>query len=182
MMVESADNYGMVIADGSPEQEAKQQKAQQHNQSDDSAKARATEAGEAALNFTLAGVKIKAAAALATTAESGVGALAAAYTAISAAGNLAAGGLQTLGVATGKTDATETAAEYTSVATSASGPITLVVTKGNLNDAATAAAAEGIVTSNPKDLAMGGTVARAAKAIDLMQNIHQIEQKIRNWF
>jgi hypothetical protein len=31
MMVESADNYGMVIADGSPEQEAKQQKAQQQN-------------------------------------------------------------------------------------------------------------------------------------------------------
>ena len=67
-------------------------------------------------------------------------------------------------------------------ATRPSGLITLVATKGNLNKAATAAAVEGIVTSNPADLARGGTVARAAKAADLVQNVHQIEQKIKNWF
>jgi len=56
------------------------------------------------------------------------------------------------------------------------------VTKGNLNKAATAAAVEGIVTSRPADLAKGGTVERAAKAIDLVQSIHKIEQRIADLF
>jgi hypothetical protein len=163
-----------------PSQNPTDAQAQQQNATNNAE--RATEAGEAALNFTLAGVKIKAAAALATTAETGAGAVGAAYTAISATGNAVAGVFQSIGAVTGKTKATEAAAEYTSIATSASGLVTLVVTKGNVNRAATAAAVEGIVTSNPADLARGGTVARAAKAIDLVQNIHQIEQKIKNWF
>jgi hypothetical protein len=63
--------------------------------------------------------------------------------------------------------------------------VTLVATKGDLNRAGLAAAAEGIVTSNPKDLATGGTAARAAKAIDFMQNVHRVEGAItgavRDW-
>jgi len=144
--------------------------------------ARATQAGEAALNFTLAKVKLGAALDTALTAETGVGALGAAYLGISAAGNFVAGTLQTIGAATGKTEATETGAEVATTVTSILGFGTLVWTRGNLDKAATMAATEAIVTSNPKDLATGGTVARAAKAIDLAQNIHRVEQKIKNWF
>ncbi|MGA7080592.1 MAG: hypothetical protein WBQ43_19700 [Terriglobales bacterium] len=147
-----------------------------------SAKARATEAGESALNLTLAKVKLGAAVEMATTSETGVGAVATAYTAISAAGNFVAGTVQAIGAATGQTKITETAAEVVATATSALGMGTLIATGGNLEKASTAAAIEGIVTSSPKDLATGGTVARAAKAIDLMQNIHQVEQKIKSWF
>ena len=55
---------------------------------------------------------------------------------------------------------------------------TLIATGGNLDKAATAAAVEGIVTSNPKDLATGGTVARTAKALDLMQNINAVGKSL----
>jgi hypothetical protein len=130
----------------------------------------------------LSKVKLGAAIDTATTAETGVGALAAAYLGISATGNFVAGTVQSIGAATGKTEATETAAEAVSTVSSVLGFATLISTGGNLNKAATAAAVEGIVTSNPRDLATGGTVARAAKAIDLLQNIHQVEQKIKNWF
>ena len=168
----------------SPTQQAQQPQQQNQPQQDNATNAaeRATQAGEAALNFALAGTKIKAAAALSDTVETGVGALAVAYTAWSAAGNLAAGAIQSIGAATGQTKSFEAAAEIASVATSGSGLITFVATKGNLSKAATAAAVEGIVTSNPKDLVKGGTVERAAKAIDLMQNIHQIEQKVKSRF
>ena len=73
------------------------------------------------------------------------------------------------------------AAEGVSAVTSAFGFLTLVTT-GSVDKAADAAALEGIVTSRPGDLAEGGTATRAAKAIELLQNVHRVEQKIVNWF
>ena len=145
------------------------------------ARARAIEAGEAGLNFTIAAAKIKFAAGLSTTSETGVGAFAAFYTGWSAAGNIAAGSFQLAGALTGKTKVTEEAAEGASAATSALGVYTLVKT-GSLDKAAGAAAFEGIVTARPGDLTEGGTATRVAKAIDLLQNIHRVEQKVENWF
>jgi hypothetical protein len=142
--------------------------------------ARATEAGEAALNFTLGKIKFDAALGMAATAETGVGAAAAAYTAISATGNFVSGTVQTIGAATGQTKLTEAGAEVVATTTSALGMGTFLAT-GNLNKAATAAAVEGIVTSSPKDLATGGTVARAAKAIDLMQNISSVWNSVKSY-
>jgi hypothetical protein len=84
------------------------------------------------------------------------GAIGAAYLTVSAAGSGTAGTVQAFGAATGWTTATETGAEAVSTVTSVSGFGTLLAT-GNMNKAATAAAWEGIVTSNPKDLATGGT-------------------------
>ncbi len=143
------------------------------NKDESNAKARATQAGEAAVNFTLAKVKISAAATIATTSETGVGALGTFYLGLSASGNIAAGSLQTVGALTGETKATETGAEIATTLTSGFGFGTFAVT-GNLDKAATAAAAEGILTSSPKDLATGGTLERAAKAIDLMQSIQKV--------
>jgi RHS repeat-associated protein len=180
---------GKVTVGGQPENPTVAKQSQEPNtpqpppqDQQGSATARATEAGESALNFTLAKVKLDAALATAATSETGVGAVATAYAAISAAGSFAAGSIQAIGVATGHTKSTETAAEVIATVTSILGLGTLVATGGNLNKAATAAAAEGIVTSNPKDLASGGTVARAAKAMELGQNIHSVGQAIKNWF
>ena len=39
-----------------------------------------------------------------------------------------------------------------------------------------------LLLTNPKDLATGGNLERAAKAIDLMQNIHSVEQTVKSWF
>jgi len=149
------------------------------------AKERATEAAEAAVNLALAKAKISAAAGISTTSESGVGALAAAYLVVSASGNVVAGAAQGIGAATGYTKSTETAAEAAAVGTSLAGMVTLVATNGDLNKAGLAAAAEGIVTSSPKDLATGGTGARAAKALDFIQNVHRVEgaitSAVRDW-
>lgn len=105
------------------------------------------------------------------------GAFAAVYAGISAAGNVTAAGSQVIGAVTGHTEVTETAAELAGTVTSASGMATLVVTR-NLNKAATAAAVEGIVTSKPEDLAKGGTVERAAKAVDLLEHVRHVEQSV----
>jgi len=150
------------------------------NKDEGNAKARATQAWEAALNFTLAKVKIAAAVKTATTSETGAGALLTFYLGLSASGNVAAGGLQTVGVLTGETKATETGAEVATTMTSFLGFGTFALT-GNLNKAATAAAVEGIVTSRPKDLAEGGTLERAAKAIDLLQSVQRAEGAIKNF-
>jgi len=155
--------------------------AQQQNNADDTAEARATQAAEAVLNFTLAGAKIKFAAGLSTTSETGVGAMGAFYTGLSAAGNVAAGSIELVGALTGKTKSAEFAAEGASAATSALGLYTLVKT-GSLDKAAGAAALEGIITSRPSDLTEGGTAARVAKGTELLQNIHRVEQRIENWF
>jgi len=90
------------------------------------------------------------------------------------------GTVQTIGAATGQTKLTEAGAEVVATTTSALGMGTFLAT-GNLNKAATAAAVEGIVTSSPKDLATGGTVARAAKAIDLMQNISSVWNSVKSY-
>lgn len=85
------------------------------------------------------------------------------------------------GAASGQTQSTETAAEGVAAITTASGLGTLIAT-GSLDKATTAAAAEGIVTSNPKDLTSGGNLERAAKVLDLMQNIRRVEHEIKNKF
>ncbi|WP_420239026.1 RHS repeat-associated core domain-containing protein [Telmatobacter bradus] len=148
-------------------------------QQDGSATARATEAAESVTNFAMAKVKFDAAIAAGSASETGVGAVGAAYLAISAAGSGTAATVQALGAATGWTKTTETGAEAVATITSVSGAGTLLVT-GNMNKAATAAAWEGIVTSNPKDLATGGTLSRAAHAADLLQNIHTVQNSVVN--
>jgi hypothetical protein len=148
-------------------------------QQDGNAKARLTQAGEATVNFAMAKVKLDAAVAAGSAAETGAGAVGAAYLAISAAGSGTAGTMQALGAATGWTKTTETGAEAVSTVTSGFGFGTLIVT-GSMNKAATAAAWEGIVTSNPKDLATGGTLSRAAHAADLLQNINTVKNSAIN--
>jgi hypothetical protein len=125
----------------------------------------------------MAKVKLSAAA---TTAETGAGALGAFYLGLSASGNIAAGGLQTVGALTGQTKTTETGAEIATTVTSGLGFGTLLLTR-NLDKAATAAAAEGIVTSSPKDVATGGTLERAAKAIDLLQSVQKAGEAAKNF-
>jgi hypothetical protein len=90
--------------------------------------------------------------------------------------------LQTVGATTGHTQTTETAAEVVSTVTTVLGMGTLIKTGGNLNKAASAAAIEGVVTSNPKDLASGGTIARAAKAIEFERNLDRAWQAVKSWF
>ena len=143
-------------------------------------KARAAEAAEAAANLGAAAVKVKAMVATATTAETGAGALATAYLAISASGNLVAGSMQALGAATGETEPTEAGAEAVAAVTSVSGFVTLLAT-GSTSKAATAAAVEGIITSNPKDLAKGSVLERAAKAFDLAQSVKAVGQAALGW-
>jgi hypothetical protein len=131
------------------------------------------------VNFTMAKVKFSYAAGTAATSESGVGALAATYLTISAAGNAVAGVVQTAGALSGETKGTEEAAEGVSTITSLLGFGTLIKT-GDMNKAALAAAAEGIVTSKPKDLATGGNLERVAKAADFIQNVRRVEGAIKN--
>jgi RHS repeat-associated protein len=147
--------------------------AQEQTNDNGSGTARATEAAESATNFAMANYKIDAAGAAAMTSETMVGAVGAAYLGISAAGSGTAGTLQAIGAATGWTDSMEYGAEAVSTVTSAAGFGTLLAT-GDLNKAATAAAWEGIVTSNPTDLTSGGTLSRVAHAADLVQNISTV--------
>lgn len=157
---------------------------QNNAQAQQNTAARATQAGEAVANTTLGWVKVKTAAKISPSSESGVGAAAAFYVGVSAAGNFAAGGIQAVGALTGKTEETEKMAEAAGTITSGPGLATFVAT-GDLNKAADAAALEGILTSNPKDLMSGGTLERAAKVNELRENIQQlgpiIKQTITNW-
>ena len=137
----------------------------QQQQDDGSAKARATEAAESVTNLAMARIKFAGALASAPASETFVGAVGTAYLGISAAGSGTAGAVQAFGATTGWTTTTETGAEAVSTVTSAFGAGTMIWT-GDLNKAATAAAWEGIVTSNPKDLVTGGTFSRAAHAAD----------------
>jgi RHS repeat-associated protein len=154
--------------------------AQQANQSGANAKARATLTKEAAVNATVGVGKLKIVVAAAATVETGVGALAVTYTCVSASGNLTAAALQTFGAATGLTNESEEAAEGVSTVTSAAGFVTLVATGGNMQKASLAAAAEGIITSNPKDLASGGRLTQGAKVLDLAQDIQAIGRAATN--
>jgi hypothetical protein len=127
----------------------------------------------------MAGAKFKATLALATTAETPVGAAATAYSALSTAGSFTAAMVQSVGVITGETQGAEEGAEAVGAVTSGSGFVTLIGT-GSMDKAATAAAIEGILTSSPKDLASGGTLERAAKAFDFAQNVKILGRAVVN--
>ena len=143
------------------------------------AKARATQAGEAAVNFTLAATKINTAIKTAPTSETVVGGLATAYLGISATGNAVAGTLQAGGAATGHTKVAEEGAEAVSTVTSVVG-FGILLKTGDMNKAATGAAVEGILTSRPEDLATGGTLERAAKVADFGQNVSKVWSSIKS--
>jgi RHS repeat-associated protein len=156
-------------------QKSTTQKAQQKSNSEKIA-TRVVMAGEAAVNAEVAKIKITAAAALGAAAPETEGATAipAALLAISASGNIAAAGVQTVGAITGKTDEADLAAKVATVATSPTGMATLIASHGNIQKAARWAAVEGVVTASPKELLGGSAVQITAKVIDFIQNVKSI--------
>lgn len=108
------------------------------------------------------------------TLQTRVGAVAAGYLGYSAAGNLAAAASQFAGSVTGQTKLGEEGADVASTLTSALGFGEFVLAKGDLNKAANAAAIEGLVASDPKELLRGGTVERAVHANEYRENVKQL--------
>ena len=114
-------------------------------------------AGQAAENFAIGFVKADAAAEAGVVGapETGGASLALTFLGLwSASGNIVAGGVQLAGAATGETERAERGAQVAAAATSPSGLVTLVVT-GDVGKAARAAAIEGVVLTDPKDLTKG---------------------------
>jgi RHS repeat-associated protein len=178
----SADVINQDAKDEENQQQASQQDAPEQAQE------QKRQAIEATFNFASAGVKIGAAGEAVEAgiagAEAGpvdwaVAGGAAFYLGLSASGNIAAGGLEAVGSMTGHTKETEEGAELATTVTSGSGAITLLRT-GDVHKAAEAAAWEGILTSNPKDLARGGTVSRVVKAHELIENVNTVKSTIKS--
>ena len=131
-------------------------------------------AGEAAVNGVVAGAKVVASSGLASlSVETGGASLVPAYViASSASGNVTAAGIQLTGAITGKTSAAAAAAKVATSAASPTGLITLATTRGNLRKAERNAAYEGVLTTNPTELANGSLVSVTAKVIDYLQTLY----------
>jgi hypothetical protein len=140
-------------------------------------KERAVMAAMGAANLAVAGAKLKATITLATTAGTGIGAVATGYGAVSTAGNAVVGVIQEAGAATGGTKAAEKGADAVAAVTSVSGFVVMVGT-GSVEKGATAAAVEGIITRRG-DLARGSGAERAVKALDFVQNIKTVVRAVR---
>lgn len=133
-------------------------------------------AGAAALNIGVGIVKVGGAlaAGAATPETGGVSAVGAAYLAISASGNFTAAGAQIVGAVTGKTEVAAQAADVATTVTSVSGAGTLVITGGDLKKASAAAAVEGLITTDPKDLTKGNDPAKLIKAADFAKTVTDV--------
>ena len=91
--------------------------------------------------------------------------------AISASGNIAAGGAQLVGAATGEIEGADHATKAMTAATSPVGAITLVATGGNVRKAVRYASWAGVLTSSPKDLLNGSAVQVTAKVLEFIQKV-----------
>ena len=136
-------------------------------------------AAEGAANLAVAGAKLKATITLATTAETGVGAVATGYGVVSTAGSAVVGVIQEAGAATGGTKTAEEGADAVAAVTSVSGFVVMVGTR-SVEKGAAAAAVEGIITG-PGDLARGSGAERAVKALDFVQNIKTAVHAVRDY-
>ena len=129
--------------------------------------------GEALVNFEIAKIKISSAGLLgaASPESGGATAVPAALFAISASGNIAAGGAQLVGAATGEIEGADHATKAMTAATSPVGVITLVATGGNMRKAVRYASWAGVLTSSPKDLLNGSAVQVTAKVLEFIQKV-----------
>ncbi len=127
-------------------------------------KGRLEMAGDATLNVAAAAGKTTLLAG--TAAATGpVAALAVAYGGLSVAGNVATAGVELTGAITGNTEQAEHAAKVVAATTTLLGLWKLLRT-GSLDKAAQAAALEGVLTTNPKELIEGSKAARTVKTLD----------------
>lgn len=142
---------------------------------DGDTKERLIEALSGVVNLTLAGAKGVGVVGelVATPATVGVSGAAAVYEGLQTYSQGAAGITQIGGAISGKTDATNKAADAMIVSTSIAGTATLAATNGNLDAASQAAAAEGLVSSSVTRSIFNSVTSMA----DTILNIKQLLQK-----
>ena len=106
-----------------------------------------------------------------TSSETGIGAVGAAYFAISGAGSTTAGIVQVIGGVSGHTKEADRGAKFLASVTTVSGFLAFPSSKGNVEKASQAAALEGVFTTNPRDLFEGKMSQIFAKIADFAQNL-----------
>ena len=132
--------------------------------------------GEGLLNLYMAKIKLTGVSLLVLTEpeDGGASTPAIIILGLSAAGNLTSGGTQIVGALTGKTYLAEKGVKFISSVTSPTGLTTLIVTKGDVNKASVMVAFEGILTSDPSDIANGSLVDSVAKGINYVKNLWDV--------
>jgi hypothetical protein len=124
-------------------------------------------AAKGLVSFGVAGAKIGIAdlSAAAAPATGGLSALGVAYGLIGASGNIAAGGTQLVGAATGQVQLANQGADVASTVTTVAGFTTLLATGGNMEQASFMAGAESLFTAGYNGGATGHVIDEAANSL-----------------